>query len=395
VTNSATSIGHLLVGCSIFPPFLPATCGDRYQGLSIPENGVAYEMVSQIANLLKSNEGHNPIPADYDVKRLFHSGQSQQGGSMITYASSFHFPVNDGYFVQAASNARPINFVHAACGSEGADPYPDCTPRLQGDDRRVRTDLPVPVYRALTETDVAGAIRSDARQEDDDDFRYYEIAGVTHLTVHKDTEIVPGLLYLEDACELPFNTLADGPVFGSHIYNAMWENMHYQAKWGIRPPHGRLIETDVDGDGNPIIARDENDNAIGGIRPAGIHVPLATYLPNNSVSSSVPGFLQPLLGLACVLGGSVISFDQDKLDALYPTHKGYVAKVSAQTLRLQFGRFMLWEDANLVRAEAAASDIGADGKACGKGHEVALIVPPLVWMGRRRRRTPTRDDVAH
>ncbi|MBW2696406.1 MAG: hypothetical protein JRE70_08020, partial [Deltaproteobacteria bacterium] len=373
--------------------------GDRYEGLSIPENGAAYEMVSQIANLLKSSSSENPIPSDYSVKRIFHAGQSQQGGSMITYASSFHFPINDGYFVQAASSARSINSVFPACGSEGADPYPGCTPRLEGDDRRVRTDLPVPVYRALTETDVSGAIRSDARQEDTHDFRYYEVAGVTHMTVHVGVELIPaGILgpdplLLEDACMNPFNTLADGPVFGSHIYNAMWQNMVWQSRWGVRPPHGELIETTVDENGDPIIARDAFDNAIGGIRPAGIAVPVATYLPNNELADSIPDPLRPLLGLACRLGGSVFPFDEETIDELYPTHRRYVKKVTAQTVRLQFHRFMLWEDAHAVREEADASGIGGDDPACGRGHEVALILPPLVFLGRRRRRARAGDAV--
>ena len=47
----------------------------------MPENGQAFEMVSQIANVLKSDSPENPIPPEYGyVERIFHAGQSQQGG---------------------------------------------------------------------------------------------------------------------------------------------------------------------------------------------------------------------------------------------------------------------------------------------------------------------------
>src|SRR5262245_16879978 len=116
VTNSTTSLGFLVGGCSLFG-VLPPTCGTRYATLSLPENGLAYEMMSQIANLLASNAPGSPLPGEFRVERIFHAGESQQGGSVITYASAFHLPnVNDGYFVQSATNARPIN-SGPACGA--------------------------------------------------------------------------------------------------------------------------------------------------------------------------------------------------------------------------------------------------------------------------------------
>ena len=110
VTNSTTSITHLTSGCALFG-VLPPTCGTRYSTLDIPENGVAFEMVSQIANMLRTQSAPNPLFPDYPVERVFHAGQSQQGGSMVTYATAFHFSGNDGYFVQAAGSARPIKVV--------------------------------------------------------------------------------------------------------------------------------------------------------------------------------------------------------------------------------------------------------------------------------------------
>ena len=41
--------------------------------------------------------------------------------------------------------------------------------------------------------------------------------------------------------DLPFS-LADGPIFGSHVWNAMWENMRIQVDDGILPPYAPRIE---------------------------------------------------------------------------------------------------------------------------------------------------------
>jgi hypothetical protein len=394
VTNSTTSIEHLAVnGCSLMPGLMPETCGNRYAVLSLPENGVAFEMVSQIANLLKSDSLENPLPADFDVERIFHSGQSQQGGSMVTYASAFHFDVNDGYFVQAASTARRINY-YPACGEPDSPDYPDCTPQLEGDDRLVRTDLPVPVYRSMTETDVGRVLEGETRQEDTENFRYYEVAGTAHVTVHKDVEFIPAIppfipdpLYLEDACRDPLNTLADGPVFGSHIYNAMWRNMEWQVRFGISPPHGDLIETELDENDELQIARDEFDNALGGIRPVQMRVPIASYGPRNSAAPDLPWYVPAnLTNLFCYLSGTVADFDAVTLDELYPTHANYVAKVSFATFELEWRRFLLHEDARQLRIEAIESDIG-NRPCCGLGYELVFAVPALLAIRRWRRST--------
>ena len=373
VTNSTTSLGFLVGGCSLFN-VLPPMCGARYADLSMPENGQAFEILSQIANLLKSSSPDNPIPAAHGVKRIFHVGQSQQGGSIVTYANDFHSDVNDGYFIQAAGTARPINF-QPACGSPGAPAYPACTPRLTGEERLVRRDLPVPVYRAQTETDMAGVLAGDSRQEDVDDFRYYEMAGTAHTVVHKDIE-VPGLgIFLEDFCRFPINSLGDGPVLGSYLYNAMWENMENQVRHGWSPPHGDLIDTE-----NGAILRDEFGNALGGIRLPMVEVPLATYGPSNEANPALPPFLIGIANLNCRLSGTVTAFDEATLDELYPNHGRYVSAVVHAVNALRHDGFLLPEDAAAIVGEAATSKIG-----CGLGFEIALLMPVLIWARARAR----------
>ncbi len=351
VTNSTDSISHLRDdGCSLFPPFLPETCGTRYATLSLPENGAAFEMVSQIAHMLKSSSSENPLFPDYPVERIFHAGQSQQGGSIVTYATAFHFASNDGYFIQAAGGARRINFG-ISCLDPNAPPYPDCTPRLQGADRLVATDLPVPVYRAHTETDLSSGVDPNSRQDDTDTFRYYEMAGTSHTSVHKTGEVIPaGLLgpdpiFLEEFCEFPSNSLADGPIFGSYLYNAMWENMEAQVVSATAPPMGTLFETDA----NSQIARDKFDNARGGIRLPQMDLPTASYTFPNPGNPNLPEFLLDIATLQCSLLGSVIAFDEATLASLYPDPVAFVNDFNQKVEDLLAARFLLEEDAAKLR----------------------------------------------
>jgi hypothetical protein len=184
-------------------------------------------------------------------------------------------------------------------------------------------------------------------------FRYYEMAGTAHNTVHKNVEVLPPALFppfglsLEDACLDPINSLADGPIFGSFLYNAMWQNMEDQVRFGDDPPHGDLIEV-ASGD----VVRDDFDNALGGIRLPQLDVPTATYGPHNTVNPDLPDFLRPLLNLFCVLSGTNLEFDQATLDELYPRPSSYLSQFVQATNGLKQDGFLLSHDTKKLFKEA-------------------------------------------
>ena len=337
-TSGNQAIPFLTGGCGgLNPP-----CGSRYASLGMSDNGQEYEMVNQLATALKTNGG--PLPGAFGpVERVFMTGQSQQGGSVITHAGEFHFANLDGYFFMGASSARAI--------SSGA-------PRLQGDERRVPTDLPVPVYRGSSEGDVGSG---STRQKDRDtskfaSFRLIEVPGTSHNPIHK-VEIFPFVPLSFFCVNTPFS-LADGPVFGSYVWNAMWENMRIQVDEGIKPPKAPRITIK-----KGVIQRDMFENAKGGVRLPEMDVPTASYFsPNNQgkplcsdTGGFPPGcipsfppipdfFLRFIAQLACITVGSQEPFDQPMLTNLYGEPDSYRDMVDERAIELMEDRFLLKED---------------------------------------------------
>ncbi len=359
VTNSTTSLGFLVDGCRLLG-FLPPSCGTRYATLGLPENGLAYDMMSQIANLLKSDDPSNPIPESYEVSQLLHAGESQQAGSIVTYASGFHLDgVNDGYFAQSGINARPINFG-PRCGDPGSPPFPSCTPRLVYPDSLVSTDLAVPVYQVVTQTDFEGlGFSVFGRQPDSPTFRYYEVAGGGHNTVHINVEVIPAGIFgpnpvfLDDLCQFQMNTTADGPVFVSYVLNALWERMQEQVEGSSQPPAGVLMN-DVGG----VLVRDAQNNVTGGVRLPSMAAPTATYVSQNVADPALPPILAGFANLACRLSGAVMPFDDATLVSLYKNHGKYVSQVSKSVKALKSQGLLLQSDASNIKKAASHSDVG-------------------------------------
>jgi hypothetical protein len=361
VTVSPVSIGFLTDGCNLLSQLSQPPCGARYAALSMPEPGQAYEMVSQIVTLLRSARPENPLPwrLRRRLRRVFHVGQSQQASDVTTYANEFHFELNDGYFMQAmVISGKPPSSGSPSFGPIDLRGYP-------------RTDLPVPVVRAQTETDLVlfAAWAGRARQVDSDtpSFRYYELAGVAHNVVHEvEVFSIDGEpVQLGDLCAQPVNSGADGPVFGSYLYNAIWRNMERQVRFGIQPPHGEPIQKE---DGQ--IARDAFGNALGGVRLPALEVPLASYAPQNDPKPAcaapgappppdcLPPGVPPIIGLACWLSGAVEPFDRETLDELYPSKLGYLLRVFFEAFELRRERFLLREDAREIVLRALQVDVG-------------------------------------
>jgi hypothetical protein len=143
-------------------------------------------------------------------------------------------------------------------------------------------------------------------------------------------------------CDQP--TYSDVPFY--QVMAAALDHLVAWVKDGRAPPTAPPIE--ITSAGPPaVIARDANGNSSGGgIRLAGIAVPIAV----NTGQNTGPGF--------CWLYGSHVDFDQAKLASLYPTHATYVAAVREVTEKNFKAGYILRPDADATIAEAEHSTIG-------------------------------------
>jgi hypothetical protein len=254
--------------------------------------------------------------------------------------------VFDGFLIHSrGANVAPLdgNFVRT---SAQQDPEAALAQGVL-----VRTDLAVPVFVFEAETDLTLLGYAHARQPDTDLVRTWEVAGTAHADAHFLRSIVGGprdpsvgsLL----GCAEPINT-------GPH-HEVVQAALHHLVDWaagGDPPPAAERLEL-VDGD-DIVIARDENQIALGGVRNPLVDVPVAATTgdpPNGASIDDLAGGE----GDVCILFGRTIPFDPATLVALHGTADDYVRAFRASADAAVAAGFLLRPDADELIGEAEAN----------------------------------------
>jgi hypothetical protein len=301
------------------------------------ENGLVWDMYSQVAAWLRSAAPSNPFryaQADSAAEKLYGWGFSQTGSFLYTYINAVHPDVVknnghslfDGYIVAVSSRPAPIH---------------QCAPRIDADDpRRPIINAGVPVIHIMSQSDYLSGINS--RQPDSDEpgnrFRHYEIAGSGHAS--------PDELYwgpapedlIKAGREVPPLSCNEGPRSrfpNKLLFNAALVGLDQWVREGISPPKAQVIRVE---DGQAIL--DEHGNVIGGVRSPYVDVPASTWNGNSTGESF------------CRIAGHEIPFDSTKLTALYGSHSGYVQAVTRSVNELVAEGFIVEEDGEQVIREA-------------------------------------------
>ena len=313
------------------------------------ENGLVWDVNSQVAAWLRSDAPSNPLRygaregAKSPVEKLYAFGYSQTGGFLYTYVNAIA-PLDvrrygrhlfDGYVIGVAGGAFA-----------GASSINQCAPRPAADDPRNQIrDVGVPVIHIMSQSDFLLGIAS--RREDGnsprDPFRHYEVPGMGHAT--------PEELHFSAAPEdivragrtIPSMSCADGPRSrfpSSLVFDAALRNLDRWVRDRVVPPRGSVIEVR---DGKPVA--DEFGNLVGGYRTPYVDVPTSTW----HGSSAGGGF--------CFIAGHEDPFDEERLRALYPTREAYVDAVRRDTRKLVHRRFLTPEDGRAVVEQAEASGV--------------------------------------
>jgi hypothetical protein len=328
---------------------------ERYGTLSILNDDASFDIFTQIADAVGpdrasassgSASGVDPM-GGLPVERLLAAGESQSACRLATYYNAIQ-PVTqrfDGFLI----------IIYAGCGTriEAAAPGPglDAIPEelrsviniLPFGSHLLRSDLAAPVLVLNSETEALWY--RPVRQPDTSTHRLWEVAGTAHLNGGfgegleaewlRDFGEVPSQPIIETTAGLP-NTLSFDPATNAALRH-LWSWM----RDGVPPPEQARME--ISGR-PPELVRDEFGNAAGGIRLPDFAVPTATHVGES-------------VGAVVDLAGRSTPFTPERLRALYPDHAAYVEGYNRAVDEGLAKGFLLEEDAQRLRAQAAAAAV--------------------------------------
>jgi hypothetical protein len=289
-------------------------------------NQASAAILAQVGSFLRSLSG--PFRG---VRNMVLAGHSQTGFVLGNYINTVHAsrrredgaPVYDGFLPTGAPaqafGPRDVPLIQVL--SDG-DVY-DARDRLLDPGRPGRH------YR-----------RADSDQQNDQ-FRLYELAGIPHLGTryppHNDTKFSAsrqhGLIKAGDR----MNSLPHHELFNVAL--------HHLIAWtanGVTPPRAEWISESRD---HRYFAKDEHGNSIGGVRCVQMDVPRATYQP-VAVGDQGHGTFTTI--------GTQLDFGADKMRQLYGSRANYVRRFNERLDELISNGWFLAEDADGMRAEAGA-----------------------------------------
>jgi hypothetical protein len=296
---------------------LKAWSPKRYGSLEMPQtlsaaygDGGMFDIFGQGLQAIRNPGGVDPLDG-LETKTLLVTGVSQSALYLYFFAQTHdpQYPVADGFLITEASTST------------------------LGQNGQTSVALPVgptrvPVLWLNSETD-----SSHRRQPDSSWFRYWEVAGTTH--VDRDARDIMDVIVKRDLGK-PIKPLDCGhpPYSRIHFKHAQHAATEELERWIAtgKPPRSR---TDFAYDENGIIVRDAFENALGGVRLPEMDVPTA----NNSRENT---------GVCAGLYGRSVPFSEERLRLLYPTHADYVK-------RLQDATFAAVKAGDVLPADAAAT----------------------------------------
>jgi hypothetical protein len=256
------------------PVPLDKTCPNPVSSLpdTVPEteNGLAWDIVSQVGALVRSNEKENLLKG-YRIEYVYATGYSQTGGYLTTYINFIRplptailqngKPVYDGYLIGDGEGfATGLN----QCARE----FPPSVSPLIIKPRKE------PVISVVTEGLLSITINARRPDSDaaDDRYRRYEVPGASHAN-RSQMNCFPRS---EDTAKAGVPPIAANCVgvdkYGvtdfhfEYLMDAAFANLDSWVRSNISPPRAQVIET-IPGKSNPDpeVKRDKHGNAIGGL----------------------------------------------------------------------------------------------------------------------------------
>ena len=338
---SAQRVGVHGVGES--PQGLRAWDPERYGSLSIPSDDYSFDIFTQAARSIgpeRPRHGIDPM-GGLSVRRLVAMGASQSAARLATYLNAIQPDARlfDAFLLlMYFGGGTPLEVGDAVMTVNEAVADPS-RPRINEGTNLLRDDLGVPVMVVNTECEATSCF--PVRQPDTENYRYWEIAGSSHVTLQGMRSSAPRIerdfgftIPLDDLVHV--NQVSPAPVVDAAL--------HHVQTWltdGTPPPSQPPIEFDGD---PPEILRDEHGIALGGIRLPDVDVPVA----HNSAIRQTPDLFARLLGFH-------EPFSHEKILQLYGTRTGYLDRFAESAQAAEAAGVVLPCDIAALVAEADAN----------------------------------------
>ncbi|HMQ28791.1 MAG TPA: alpha/beta hydrolase domain-containing protein, partial [Acidimicrobiales bacterium] len=319
---------------------------ERYGTLVHPGDAYAFDIFNQVG--ATATEPGGGLLGGLEPTQVIAVGESQSAIFLSTFVNAVHplDPVYDGFLIHSrGANVAPLDgeFRRAADRED-----PDAA--LQ-DAVLIRTDRDEPVMLVETETDLTLLGYANARQPDTDQVRTWEVAG----TAHADAHLIRGIVGGPRDPDVGSLLGCSGPVNTGPHHEVVSAALHQLVAWAVgdpAPPPGEPIE--LTDDDETTIARDEDGNALGGVRNPLVDVPVAA-LAGDSPGGATVEDLAGGEGDVCVLFGSTEPFDQATLVERYGTFDDYLDAFRASAETAVEAGYLLPHDADELITEAQAN----------------------------------------
>lgn len=307
----------------------------------VTENGLAFDMYSQLAMLCREDDPRNPLYG-YAVKKVI--GTAGIPGDIATYVAAVD-PISvtpegknifDGFLIFMTGAPSNIN---------------QCEPKVHYQDDRCKFYGKVPLIRVYTTQDLLGyGIHADwgftQRHPDSDEpghyYRSYEVAGtglilkypyftepctedLERMGIHRKNARTDSEWTEEDLKKKEFPT--------RYVLSAAFENLE---RWidGETPPRTQQLDT-VNDYPDTRLVMDEYGNSKGGLRTPYVDVPAFNF-QEDAVAVPLP---------------------EQTLASLYSDHNDYVKKVVTSAMECVQKRLLLPYDAAQIIRDAMDSDV--------------------------------------
>jgi hypothetical protein len=314
----------------------------RYGTLEHPGDAYSFDIFGQVGRAVADSP--EQLLSDLEPSQVIAMGESQSAMYLSTLVNAVHpiDPVFDGFLVHSRGSLIASvdgTFVRSRQGETAAAQLEEGV--------RIRTDLEVPVMIVEAETDLTLLGYVHARQPDTDLVRTWEIAGTAHADSETLRAVVGG-----PRDPLVGGLLGCGSVNSGPHKEVLRAALHHLVGWaagGPPPPSGRPLEVDTDG-AQAVVRRDEDGNALGGVRNPLVDVPVATLTGDPAGSGGIDD-LADGGGDLCLLFGQTIPFDQSTLVERYGDADTYLEQFRESAAEAVEAGFMLQPDADALIAD--------------------------------------------